>query len=232
MAKLKSLLLILCCFAAWSCKEKIVRNFVRNDDMVSYKNYADTTIIVHSKSLDIACPMTDSVFAINDPFWQERPLWEITDAAEFEFFTQMIKGAIVGHEQKVFGEDGLDSYSFFSELYLCGVMKPQPGVQSLVLVMSEPSQYNQMLNTRNYIVLCNVHDGVLTSVVVLSDMLAKKSYWMGGYFSQVREQDDFIENYIPLYVLNEKPTPSTNLETLEYSLFIIDECGFVKFIYI
>ncbi len=130
---------------------------------------------------------------------------------------------------------GIDTTLNKVELFFCGKLTLQPGIQSLVLLERESDFWhkNEFLKS---LILCNIKNNRLCSIISLSDKISGidtsidiKSYLMqGNYFSRV--EIGLLNGDMPEQLLTKLKIKEENSEVLDYSLFAIDKNGYVKFV--
>ncbi|BEG98329.1 hypothetical protein [Bacteroides sedimenti] len=130
---------------------------------------------------------------------------------------------------------GIDTTYRRSELYFCGKLNLQPGVQSLVILEQEPDNFHRNRFLKS-LLLYNIRNNKLCSIISLSMKCAGidtalniKSYFTcGKYFTQVKFGE---ANYdLPAELLNELNLNDENREALYYSKFMVDKNGYIEFL--
>lgn len=225
-------LIILCCI---SCNQLPKCYYlIRSDKGVALKNYLipdtipfDASVLsdkINFDTFDAGCiPTTVNLKKLEGKTY--RYLLEEYIASEEEFYKNLM------------GDDymriGTDSTSHDVELFFCGKLTLQPGIQSLVVLKQESDLYKN--NLIKSLILYNIKNNRLCSIITLSTKFGtdtaagEKSYLMQrDYFTQVKVS--LLNGYIPEQLLSKLKIKDENSKVLYYSQFEIDKNGFIKFI--
>ena len=231
-----SCFLVICIVLAGCCKYKQDIVLVQNNDLLVYVNYHESA----------ACCV---------PFLHYPVISDFSlDAAE-----QKNKMPVTGKDSALivkiiddfedrYHEDDEDYYvidysTAKRDLFFCGAIPTAGSVNSFLFLLETPDMYNDILGTvSRELYLLNCKNNQLASIVTLSSHISGidrgitiNSYLMNNlYFSQINYS--FLDTYMPLndYVpkqeIDKHAKVKDNARLLIFSLFIIDENGFVKLI--
>lgn len=223
-------LVILCCI---SCnKSPKCYYIIRNDRGVYFKNYSIPDTIPFNTSV-----LSDEIKF--DTYDADLIAKKVNLKKHHEkLFHYFMKEYIASSEEfykNLMGDEymgiGIDTTLNKVELFFCGKLTLQPGIQSLVLLERESDFWhkNEFLKS---LILCNIKNNRLCSIISLSDNIRDfdtKSYLMqGNYFSRV--EICLLNGYTPEHLLTKLNIKEENSEVLYYSQFVIDKNGYVEFL--
>ncbi|WP_321518488.1 hypothetical protein [uncultured Bacteroides sp.] len=208
---------------------------IRSDRGVFFKNY----------SIPDTIPFNTSVLSEKikfDTYDADRIAKKVNFKKHHEkFFHYFMKEYIASSEEfykNLMGDEymgiGVDTTLNKVELFFCGKLTLQPGIQSLVLLERESDFWHKNEFMKS-LILCNIKNNRLYSMISLSEKNSGidtstdiKSYLMqGNHFYRV--EMGFLNVDMPGQLLTKLKIKEENSEVLYYSQFVIDKNGYVKF---
>lgn len=234
----KNVFLILLIFCCVGCKNSPQSYYMINyDGDVYFKNYSVPAEIPFN--ISVLSDTIDYDLYDADLITKKINLKKLNKEIYYYFMKEYIASS-EEYYKNLAGDEymgtGIDTTYRRSELYFCGKLNLQPGVQSLVILDQQFSSSFGRNNVIKFLILYNIKNNRLCSITLLSEKchaigatINKKSYLTRGeYFTRV--EFGLVGVDMPVHLLNELNLNDENREALYYSKFMVDKNGYIEFL--
>jgi len=230
-----SIFLIVVCLLSCTSKNRTTL-LIKNDDVVKvvHHNFNDVNLSIDISKFDKEINVDK--FSISSEFLKH----EIITIKEINvFLTRNFNEAVLKYYKNTFDDfDYEENTSFITDgakYRYIGNLRIRNNITSLLFLLENIDD-----NNSSYLILYNFMDMRLKSIAVLADQTnfysdgGNESYYYKDYFIQLsnisRVEKDSCSSIFPKAFLSKVGINNTKCTFEYYSMFIIDEEGFLKFI--